>query len=147
VGTSVRTPADGPPLVTESGLMAPVLEMEFTANFPRMGGRRAAEAAAMAVIGVIEAPKWFLAPVIEAGRSVGTCLLARTTADTCRIVLTADDTGLTVAATDDATIMFDSAEHSGARHLPLLTVVDGLSVHHGPDGHMWVVWQGAWRSA
>jgi len=126
--------------------MAPALEMEFTAHFSRTGGQRAAEAAATAVIRVIEAPTWFLAPVLEAGRSVSSCLLGRTTADICRIVLTADGTGITVAATDDATISFDSADHASARHLPLLTVVDGLSVHHGPDGHMWVVWQGAWRS-
>ncbi|MFD7709206.1 hypothetical protein ACFV6E_36825 [Streptomyces sp. NPDC059785] len=133
--------------MTEHGLMAPALEMEFTAHFTRLDGKSALEAAAAAVTRVIEAPTWFVAPVLDAGRSVSSCLLERTTADVCRIVLTANDAGITVAATDDTQLALDSAEHGSAKNLPLLTVVDGLHVHHGPDGHMWVVWQGSWRGA
>ena len=126
--------------------MEPALEMEFTAHFVRGDGESAVEAATAAVARVIEAPGWFVAPVLDAGRSVSHCLLERTAADACRIVLTADGTGITVAATDDTEVTLDAAGHGSAKNLPLLAVVDGLHVHHGPDGHVWVVWQGAWRA-
>jgi hypothetical protein len=125
--------------------MEPALEMEFAAHFSRVDGEFAAEAAAVAVTRVIDAPLSFLAPVLDAGRSASRCLLARSTADLCRIVLTADRTGITVAATDDIAVSLDTVDQATAKNLPLLTVVDGLKVHHGPDGHVWVVWQGSWR--
>ncbi|MGW0821408.1 hypothetical protein [Streptomyces sp. NPDC002845] len=147
MGTPVRTPAEDPPLLTECGLMAPALEMEFSAHFSRADGESAAEAAMAAVARVIDAPRWFLKPVLEAGRSTSGHLLERTTADICRIVLTANDSGITVAATDDTEVAFDTGHHRGAGQLPLLAVVDGLRLHHGPDGHLWVVWQGSWGAA
>ncbi len=125
--------------------MEPVLEMEFTAHFSRSEGKSAAEAAAVAVTRAIDAPLSFLSPVLDAGRSASRCLLTRSAADLCRIVLTADPTGITVAATDDVAVSLDSDDQTGAKHLPLLAVVDGLCVHHGPDGHVWVVWKGSWR--
>jgi hypothetical protein len=145
VGSPVRPPSEGPALLTECGLMEPALEMEFTAHFARGDGESAVEAATAAVTGVIEAPAWFVTPVLDAGRSVSQCLLERTTADACRIVLTADGVGITVAATDDTLVTLDAAGHGSAKNLPLLAVVDGLRVHHGPDGHVWVVWHGSWR--
>ncbi|WTP62225.1 hypothetical protein OHU07_38340 [Streptomyces phaeochromogenes] len=145
MGTPVRTPSGGPPLLTECGLMEPVQEMEFTAHFSRADGELAAEEAAAAVTRVIDAPLSFVTPVLDAGRSASKCLLARSAADTCRIVLTADLTGITVAATDDVKVSLDSCDQVGAKNLPLLAVVDGLKVHHGPDGHVWVVWKGSWR--
>ncbi|MGP4045862.1 hypothetical protein [Streptomyces sp. 2A115] len=145
MGTPVRTPSGGPPLLTECGLMEPALEMEFTAHFSRADGELAAEAAAVAVTRVIEAPLSFLSPVLDAGRAASGCLLARSGADLCRIVLTADPVGITVAATDDVKVSLDTVDQVTARNLPLLTVVDGLNVHHGPDGHVWVVWRGSWR--
>ncbi|MET7698170.1 hypothetical protein [Streptomyces sp. NPDC005485] len=145
MGTPISPPSKGPPLLTECGLLEPALEMGFTAHFARADGELAVEAAAAAVTRVIDAPGWFIAPVRDAGHSVSRCLLERTTADACRIVLTADDVGITVAATDDTVVTLDAAGHGSARNLPLLAVVDGLRVHHGPDGHVWVVWQGTWR--
>ncbi|MCX4903133.1 hypothetical protein [Streptomyces sp. NBC_00878] len=145
MGTPVHTPSGGPSLLTERGPMEPVREMEFTAHFARADGECAAEAAAVEVTRVIDAPPSFVAPVLDAGRSASKCLLARSAADTCRIVLTADLTGITVAATDDVKVSLDSCDQAGARNLPLLAVVDGLNVHHGPDGHVWVVWKGSWR--
>ena len=131
--------------MTESGLMEPVLEMEFTANFSRAAGEFAAEAAAVAVTRVIDAPLSFLSPVLEAGSSTSRCLLTRSTAELCRIVLTADRTGITVAATDDVVVSLDAGEQGCPKNLPLLAVIDGLNVHHGPDGHVWVVWKGSWQ--
>lgn len=144
MGTPVRTSADEPPLVTEFGLMEPALEMEFAAHFRRQGGDVASDAAAAAVTGVIEAPTAFVAAVLDAAHRVNGCLLARTRADVCRIVLTADRGGITVAGTDDITVTLDRAHESGARDLPLSAVVDGLHIHHGPEGHVWVVWRGGW---
>lgn len=125
--------------------MEPVLEMEFTAHFSRAAGEFAAEAAAVAVTRVIDAPLSFLSPVLEAGSSASRCLLTRSAAETCRIVLTADPAGITVAATDDVVVSLAAGEQTRPRNLPLLAVVDGLNVHHGPDGHMWVVWKGSWQ--
>ncbi|MBV1936128.1 hypothetical protein KUF83_06055 [Streptomyces sp. BV286] len=145
MATPVRASSDGPALLTERGPMEPVREMEFTARFSRADGEFAAEAAAVAVTQVIDAPLSFVSPVLDAGCSVSRCLLARSAADTCRIVLTADRSGITVAATDDVAVSLDAGDPSGAKNLPLLAVVDGLNVHHGPDGHVWVVWKGSWR--
>ncbi|GGX96815.1 hypothetical protein [Streptomyces fructofermentans] len=147
MGTPVRTPSDGPPLVTERGLVGPVLEMEFTARFSRGDGESSAEAAAVAVTRAIDAPPSFVVPVLDAGRSASRCLLERSAADMCRVVLTADRAGITVAATDDVAVSLASGDRVGARHLPVLAVVDGLRVHHGPDGHVWVVWKGDWRQS
>ncbi|OPG07395.1 hypothetical protein B1R27_13905 [Streptomyces sp. GKU 895] len=144
MGPPVRTSAEEPPLLTECGLQEPALEMEFTAHFPRQGGTAASDAAAAAVIGVIEAPTAFVVALLDAAHRVNGCLLARTTAETCRIVLTADRTGITVAGTDDTTITLDRADEDGTRDLPLSAVVDGLHIHHGPGGHVWVVWHGVW---
>ncbi|WP_329342497.1 hypothetical protein OG866_40210 [Streptomyces sp. NBC_00663] len=144
MGTPVRTSADEPPLLTEYGLMEPALEMEFAAHFTRLGGADASDAAAAAVTGVVEAPAAFVAALLDAAHRVNGCLLARTRADVCRIVLTADRTGITVAGTDDTTIALDRAHDSRARDLPVSAVVDGLHIRHGPEGHVWVVWQGAW---
>jgi hypothetical protein len=144
VGTPVHTSSDGPPLLTEFGLLEPALEMEFTAHFARRGGEVAAGAATVAVTRVIEAPPWFVASVLDAGRRVSRCLLARTTADVCRVVLTADRGGIMVAVTDDALITLDRDDGSRATELPLLAVVDGLRIHSGSEGHVWVVWQGHW---
>ncbi|SNX65692.1 hypothetical protein SAMN06272735_7531 [Streptomyces sp. TLI_55] len=146
MGTPVRTSAEEPPLLTEFGLVESALEMEFTAYFPREGGTAASDAAAAAVIGVIEAPTAFVVALLDAAHRVSGCLLARTTAETCRLVLTADRTGITVAGTDDTTITLDRADEDGTRDLPVSAVVDGLHVHHGPEGHVWVVWHGAWRT-
>ncbi|MEV0225445.1 hypothetical protein [Streptomyces sp. NPDC050704] len=145
MATSLRTPSGGPPLLTECGLMEPALEMEFTAHFSRADGEFAVESAVVAVTRVIDAPPSFVAPVLDAGRSVSKCLLARSAADECRIVLTADPSGITVAATDDVNVSLETVDQVAAKNLPLLTVVDGLDLHHGPDGHVWVVWQGPWR--
>lgn len=147
MGTPVRASSDGPPLLTQFGLLEPALEMEFTAHFARRGGETAAGAATLAVTGVIEAPAWFVTSVRDAGRRVARCLLARTTADVCRIVLTADRGGITVAGTDDTLITLDRAHDGGARALPLLAVVDGLRIHRGAEDHVWVVWQGPWCPA
>ncbi|MCW8097222.1 hypothetical protein [Streptomyces tauricus] len=147
MGTPVRASSDGPALLTEHGLMEPVREMEFTAHFARADGEFAAQAAAVAVTQVIDAPLSFVSPVLDAGCSASRCLLARSAADTCRIVLTADPSGITVAATDDVAVPLDAGDPAGAKNLPLLAVVDGLNVHHGPDGHVWVVWKGSWRRA
>ncbi|MCX4238112.1 hypothetical protein ACH4Y0_30545 [Streptomyces sp. NPDC020707] len=145
VGTPVRASSDGPALLTEHGLMEPVQEMEFTAHFARQDGEFAAQAAAVAVTQVIDAPLSFVSPVLDAGCSASRCLLARSAAESCRIVLTADPSGITVAATDDVAVPLDADGRTGAKDLPLLAVVDGLNVHHGPDGHVWVVWKGPWR--
>ncbi|WP_221350631.1 hypothetical protein [Streptomyces beigongshangae] len=145
MGTPVHAPSEGPALLTEHGLMEPVREMEFTARFARADGEFAAQAAAVAVTRAIDAPLSFVSPVLDAGRSASRCLLARSAADACRIVLTADPSGITVSATDDVAVPLDADGRTGARNLPLLAVVDGMNVHHGPDGHMWVVWKGAWR--
>jgi hypothetical protein len=126
--------------------MEPALEMEFAAHFARADGEFAAQAATVAVTRVIDAPLWFLAPVLNAGRSASSCLLERSSADLCRIVLTADRTGITVAATDDVRVPLHSGTPGAASNLPLLAVVNDLNIHHGPDGHVWVVWQGAWQS-
>ncbi|MDN3026791.1 hypothetical protein [Streptomyces sp. S.PB5] len=127
--------------------MEPALEMEFTAHFARRGGEAAARAAAAAVTGVIEAPAWFLASLLDVGRRVSRCLLARTAADVCRIVLTADRGGLALAGTDDTRITLHGDPGNGATGLPLLGVVDGLHVHRGAQGHVWVVWRGPWAPA
>ncbi len=145
MGTPVRASSDGPALLTEHGLMEPVQEMEFTAHFARQDGEFAAQAAAVAVTQVIDAPLSFVSPVLDAGCSASRCLLARSAAESCRIVLTADPSGITVAATDDVAVPLDADGRTGAKDLPLLAVVDGLNVHHGPDGHVWVVWKGPWR--
>lgn len=145
MGTPVHASSDGPALLTEHGLMEPVREMEFTARFTRADGELAAQAAAVAVTRAIDAPPSFVSPVLDAGRSASRCLLARSASDTCRIVLTADSSGITVSATDDVAVPLDAGDGAGAKNLPLLAVVDGLRVHHGPDGHVWVVWKGAWR--
>ncbi|GAA3836648.1 hypothetical protein ACFS5L_04555 [Streptomyces phyllanthi] len=142
----VRTPVEGPSLLTECGLMVPALEMEFAAHFARADGEPAAEAAVTAVTRVIDAPGSFLEPIREAGRAVTRELLKRTTAGLCRVVLSADESGITLAATDDTMIALDAAPHAGIRKQPLLAVIDDLRVHHGPDGHRWVVWQGAWAA-
>ncbi|MFF1295679.1 MULTISPECIES: hypothetical protein [unclassified Streptomyces] len=107
----------------------------------------AAGAATAAVTGVVEAPAWFLASLLDAGRRVSSCLLARTTADVCRIVLTADGEGIRVAGTDDVLIPLDRVPHDGATRLPLLGVVDGLRIHRGSEERIWVVWEGHWRPA
>ncbi|MER6183706.1 hypothetical protein [Streptomyces sp. NPDC001652] len=60
------------PLLTRFGLPAPALEMEFTAHFARRGGEVAAGAATAAVTGVVEAPVWFLASLLDAGRRART---------------------------------------------------------------------------
>ncbi|MFS8197845.1 hypothetical protein ACLVWQ_04070 [Streptomyces sp. CWNU-52B] len=145
MGTPVRTSSGGPALLTEHGLMEPVREMEFTARFARADGEFAAQAAAVAVTQAIDAPLSFVSPVLDAGCSTSRCLLERSAADTCRIVLTADTSGITVAATDDVAVPLDADDRIGTQDLPLLAVVDGLNVHHGPDGHVWVVWKGSWR--
>ncbi|MDQ0772534.1 hypothetical protein QF026_001000 [Streptomyces aurantiacus] len=145
MGTPVHASSDGPPLLTEHGVMGPVREMEFTARFSRADGEFAAQAAAVAVTRVIDAPLSFVSPVLDAGCSTSKCLLARSAADACRIVLTADASGITVAATDDVAVSLDAGEQVDAKNLPLLAVVDGLNVHHGTDGHVWVVWKGSWR--
>ncbi|WP_189217506.1 MULTISPECIES: hypothetical protein [Streptomyces] len=143
----VEEEAGAAPL-TEYGLLAPAVQMQFTAHFSRPDGRpdarSAAEAATAALTRVIDAPRSFVAPVLAAGRSVSDCLLARTTAEVCRIVLTADGTGITVAATDDTSVAEDADRQSRADSLPLLLVIGDLRVHHGPDGHVWVVWHGPW---
>ncbi|MEU6372369.1 hypothetical protein [Streptomyces sp. NPDC046909] len=144
MGTPVHTSSDEPPLLTQFGLLAPALEMEFTAHFARRGGEAAAGAATAAVIQVIEAPASFMSSVLDAGRRVSRCLLARTTADICRVVLTADRGGIMVAGTDDALITLDLGNDSRATELPLLAVVDGLRIHRDSGGHVWVVWQGQW---
>lgn len=140
----VRMPVEGQSLLTECGLRAPALEMEFTAHFARADGEPAAQAAANVVTRVIDAPRSFLEPIRDAGRAVTRRLLERTTADRCRIVLSADESGVTLAATDDTTVTLESAHTPGAHNLPLLSVDGDLHLHHGPDGHLWVVWQGAW---
>ncbi|MER6688875.1 hypothetical protein [Streptomyces minutiscleroticus] len=145
MSTPVRTSSHDLPLLTEYGLMEPALEMEFTAHFARSDGDLAAEAATAAVTRVIEAPGSFLAPVRDAGRSVSTCLLERSNAETCRIVLTADRAGITLAATDDIRVSMETAHETPAARLRVFAMVDGLKVHHGPDGHVWVVWRGSWR--
>ncbi|MEV7890220.1 hypothetical protein ACWD3I_23110 [Streptomyces sp. NPDC002817] len=147
MGTPVHAPSDEPPLLTQFGLLEPALEMEFTAHFPRRGGEVAADAATAAVTGVVEAPAWFLASLLDAGRRVSSCLLARTTADVCRIVLTADSGGITMAGTDDVLIALDRDHHDAATGLPLLGVVDGLHVHRGSEGQVWVVWERHWCPA
>lgn len=144
MGTPVPTSSEEPPLLTQFGLLEPALEMEFTARFARRGGEAAADAATAAVTAVIEAPAWFTTSLLDAGRRVSSCLLARTTADVCRIVLTADRGGVTVAGTDDALITLDRAHDSGTSGLPLHGVVDDLRIHHGSDGHVWVVWERPW---
>lgn len=144
MGTPIRTSSDGPPLLTQFGLLEPALEMEFIAHFDRRGGERAACAAVAAVVGVIEAPAWFVSSVRDAGCRATRLLLARTTADVCRIVLAADRGGISVAATDDTPITLDRAHDGAARDLPLLAVVDGLRIHRGAQGQVWVVWQGLW---
>lgn len=147
VETLVSDPVEAAPL-TEYGLKAPAVAVQFTAHFFRPDGRpdaeSATEAATAALTRVIDAPRSFVAPVLAAGRSVSECLLARTTADVCRLVLTADRSGITLAATDDTSVAQDTDRQNRADSLPLLMVVDGLHVHHGPDGHMWVVWHGPW---
>ncbi len=146
--TLVSDPVEGAAPLTEYGLREPAVEVEFTAHFSRPDGHpdaaSATEAATAALTRLTDAPRSFVAPVLAAGRSVSDCLLARTTADVCRIVLTADGSGITVAATDDTSVAQDAERRSRADGLPLLMVVDGLHVHHGPDGHMWVVWHGPW---
>jgi hypothetical protein len=144
VGTPVRASSEGPPLLTQFGLLEPALEMEFTAHFDRHGGEGAAHAATAAVIGVIEAPACFVSSVRDAGRRVTRLLLARTVADDCRIVLTADRGGISVAATDDTMNTLERAHDGRAGDLPLLAVVDGLRIHRGAEGQVWVVWQGLW---
>lgn len=142
----VRTPVEGQSLLTECGLMAHALEMEFTAHFARVDGEPAAEAATVAVTRVIDAPRSFLDPIRDAGRAVTRRLLERTTADLCRVILSADEAGVTLAATDDTTVTLEAAQPAGAHNLPLLSVAGGLRVHHGPDGYLWVVWQGPWAA-
>ncbi|MEU5891023.1 hypothetical protein ABZ835_29865 [Streptomyces sp. NPDC047461] len=147
MGSPVHTSSGEPPLLTQFGLLEPALEMEFTAHFARRGGEVAAGAATAAVTGVVEAPAWFLASLLDAGRRVSSCLLARTTADVCRIVLTADSGGIKVAGTDDVLIPLDRVHDDGATRLPLLGVVDGLRIHRGSEGPVWVVWEGHWCPA
>ncbi|MEW2398800.1 hypothetical protein [Streptomyces sp. NPDC046862] len=140
----VRTPVEGQSLLTECGLMAPALKMEFTAHFARADGEPAAEAATASVTGVIDAPGSFLEPIRDAGRAVTRRLLERTTADLCRVILSADESGVTLAATDNTTVALEAAHPAAAHDLPLLSVTGDLRVHHGPDGYVWVVWQGPW---